>query len=144
MEIITKATNTTLYYNYNYNKTSTPPTIYKQLFEYLKNTLHSHNLFDTDSSMAGILPHYSSDLSSELIAIHEAVKIALKAPGKKAICSDPLSGLQSLINSNNHSDYASTIRNLVTNHLPKMKLIWIPSHTGIIENENADKRARGT
>jgi len=39
MEIINKATNTTLS---NYNKTSTSPTIYKQLFQSLKNTQPNH------------------------------------------------------------------------------------------------------
>jgi len=46
---------------------------------------------------------------------------------------------KSLINSNNHSSYSLTIRNLITNHFPKIKLIWIPSHIRKAENENADK-----
>jgi len=78
-----------------------------------------------------LLPHYSSVLSSELIAIHEAVKIEIKIPGKHDICSDSLSALKSLTNSNNHSYYPWTIRNLVSNHFQKIILIWIRSHIGI-------------
>jgi len=97
---------------------------------------------ETNTIKTGLLPHYSSVLSSELIAIHEAVKIALKIPGKHAICSDSLSALKSLTNPNNHSYYPSTIKNLVSNHFPKIILIWIPSHIGITGNENADKAAK--
>jgi len=80
MEIIIKATETTLS---NYNKTSTPPTIYKQLYQSIKNILPNHNFLYTDSATnetyfikSGLCPHYSSVLFTELIAIHEAVKIA--------------------------------------------------------------------
>jgi len=99
---------------------------------------------ETNAITTGLLPHYSSVFSSELIAIHEAVKIALKIPGKHAICSDSLSlfALRSLSNSNNHSYYPSNIGNFVSNHFPKIILIWIPSHIGITGNENADKAAK--
>jgi len=96
MDSIIKATNTTLS---KYNKSTTPPTIFHQLFRTLKSSYPNHNFVFTDGSKSGgittysittetatiklgLLPFYSSVLSSEIIAIQEAIKIYVKMPGK--------------------------------------------------------------
>jgi len=43
-----------------------------------------------------------------------------------------------ITNHNNHPFYATSVRNFITKHFPKIFLIWIRSHIGITGNENAD------
>jgi len=154
MDGIIKGTNTTLS---KYNKNTIPPTIFH--FRTLKSSYPNHNFVYTDGSKSGgittysirsetatfqlgLLPFYSSVLSSEIIAIQEAIKICVKMPGKHVICTDSLSSMSSITNQNNHSHYAPSVRNLVTKHFPKISLVWLPSHKGLIGIENADKTAK--
>jgi len=156
MDSIIKATNAILS---KYNKNTTPPTIFHQLFRTLKSSYPNHNFVYTDASKSGgittysittetvtiklgQLPFYSSVLSSEIIAIQEAINICVKIPGKHVICTDSLSSISSITNNNNHSHYATSVRNLVTNHFPKISLVWVPSHIGLVGNENADEAAK--
>jgi len=156
MDSIIKATNTTLS---KYNKNTTPPTIFHQLFCTLKSSYPNHNFVYTDGSKSGgittysittetatiklgLLPYFSSVLSSEIIAIQEAIKICVKMPGKHVICTDSLSSISSITNQNNHSHYATSVRNLVTKHFSKISLVWVPSHIGLVGNENADEAAK--
>jgi len=63
-------------------------------------------------------------------------------PGKHVICTDSLSSISSITNHNNHSHCATSVRNLVTKHFPKISLVWVPSHIGLVGNENADEAAK--
>ncbi|XP_033246917.1 uncharacterized protein LOC117187974 [Drosophila miranda] len=143
----------------NHNKNTTPTIVFHQLFHSIKSALPKHNFLYTDGSKAGgitsycitnesaviktgLLPTYSSVLSSEIIAIHEAILFTRYKRGKYAICTDSLSSITSIRNPNNHSYYASSIRNLLSTHFPKILIIWIPSHIGIKGNEFADSTAR--
>jgi len=63
-------------------------------------------------------------------------------PGKHVICTDSLSSISWITNQNNHSHYATSVRNLVTKHFPKISLVWVPSHIGLVGNVNADEAAK--
>jgi len=86
----------------------------------------------------GILPPYSSVLTSETIAILEAIELIKNRRGKFIICSDSLSAIDSIQNKNNNNINPSKIRSLITLHAPKIKIMWIPGHSGIKGNELDD------
>jgi len=58
MDSIMKATNTTLS---KYNKNTTPPTIFHQLFRAIKSSYPNHNFVYTDGSKSGGLTTYRKD-----------------------------------------------------------------------------------
>lgn len=142
-----------------HKKEQTSPDQYRKLYEHTKNNLKTHNFIFTDGSKInytisfaittetdvlkyGILPPYSSVLTSETIAILEAIELTKNRRGKFIICSDSLSAVDSIQNTNNNSFYPSRIRSLITQHAPKIKIMWIPGHSGIKGNELADQAAK--
>nr|AAA74495.1 unknown protein [Drosophila teissieri] len=142
-----------------HKKQETSPESYRKLFEHTKNKLKPHSFIFTDGSKInciitfaittdtnilkqGILPPYSSVLTSETIAILEAIELIKTRRGKFGIWFDSLSAIDSIKNPNNNSFYPNRIRSLITQLAPKIKIMWIPGHSGIIGNELADQAAK--
>jgi len=70
-------------------------------------------------------------------AIYAACKYADKQNKKVGICSDSLSAVTSVTNTNNQSFYTVRIRDILNRHQPKIILLWIPGHNNIPGNDTA-------
>jgi len=144
-----------------YKKQTTPPETYRKLYEHTKDNHKTHKFIFTDGSKMnstisyaittdtyiikyGILPPYSSVLSAEIIAILVAIDQVKSTRGKFMICSDSLSAIDAIRNTNNNNFYSNKIRSLLTKLSPKIKILWIPGHVGIAGNELADQTAKST
>ena len=90
----------------------------------------------------GILCDYTSIFTAEALAIYEAAKTAVKSGKKLVICTDSLSVLRAVSNCNHNSRLITNIRDLLIRNANKLKLMWVPSHIGIIGNEKADEAAK--
>ncbi|XP_017465627.1 PREDICTED: RNA-directed DNA polymerase from mobile element jockey-like [Rhagoletis zephyria] len=90
----------------------------------------------------GLLFPFCSIFTAEATAILHAVQYATKAYGKFIICSDSLSCFQAVKNLNNHNYIIGCIRNIMIIHPLKIRLMWVPGHTGISGNIFADKAAK--
>jgi len=138
----------------DYPKTSTQPLIYRKLFQEILDSNKKYKGIFTDGSQinditayaitsehniirTGIIPFFSTVFSAEAIAITEALNIFKNKPGKYAIYTDSLSTIDAIKNTSNSDYYPSIIRNILTKHHPKFKIIWIPGHIGIRGNELA-------
>jgi len=75
-----------------------------------------------------ILPALSSFYTAEVAAIYAACKYAVKQNNKVVICSDSLSAVTSVTNTNNQSIYTVRTRDILNRHQPKIILLWIPGH----------------
>jgi len=138
-----------------YKKQTTPPETYRKLYEHPKDNHITHKFIFTDGSkMNSTIPYavttdtyiikyiYSSVLSAETIAILVAIDQVKSTRGKFMICSDSLSAIDSIRNTNNNNFYSNKIRSLLTKLAPKTKILWIPGHVGIAGNELADQTAK--
>lgn len=81
---------------------------------------------ETSIMRFGRLTYYSSIFSAEIIDINEALEIIINTPGKFTICSDSLSSLDAISNTNNRDYYPTYIKSLLTQHKNKKKLLWVP------------------
>lgn len=90
----------------------------------------------------GILPPYSSVLTAETIL--KAIEHCKNMRGKFIICSDSLSTIDAINNTNIKNFYHDKIRSQIIHLSPRIKLIWIPGHAGIVGNEFADQTAKST
>ena len=89
----------------------------------------------------------STVFTTEAEAIYHAIKIATTSTSldQVAIFSDSMSCIIALKNYYNRSSQIQQIFNLLYRHQNiKFHFIWIPSHRGIEENENADALARSS
>lgn len=146
-----------------YRKDSTNPTIYKNKFFELRDTLYKNcvELF-TDGSKIGCrtsaaviynnksrsmrLPDGSSIFTAELKAIELALKWILTASGVHfVIYSDSLSSLVAINQYKINNKLVFNVVKLCTdigNRNKNVSLCWIPSHVGIGGNEKADVEAK--
>ena len=90
----------------------------------------------------GILWEYSSIFTTEAFAIHEAAKTIPQLSSKLVICTDSLSVVRAVSNPNHNSKLINNIRDLLIRNPNKIKLMWVPSHIGILGNEYADNAAK--
>ncbi|XP_044573254.1 uncharacterized protein LOC123257582 [Drosophila ananassae] len=142
-----------------YRKDQTNLSVFIKEFSDIKSKMNNFTFIYTDGSLynhipayaittettvlkMAILPTYSSVFTAEIIAILEAIEISRTIKGKICICSDSLSALNSIKNIDNNSHYPTLIRESITKLYPKIKILWIPSHVGIIGNEFADNAAK--
>nr|CAI5866537.1 unnamed protein product [Callosobruchus analis] len=98
---------------------------------------------DLDISVSRKLTNYTAISSAETLAIREAVKLSKNKAHKVAIKSDSLSALQAITKQgvDKEQDYItlSTREEIVkASQKGDVKLIWVPSHTGITGNEHAN------
>lgn len=145
----------------NLPKTSTPSVVYQQTFKNISVLFSEHNwnfLF-TDGSKStdfttfatvkqdgslissGFINNYCSNFTAEALAIFHAVEFASKADIKYIICTDSLSSILAIQNTSYDSHLINQIRNLCIQHYNKIKIMWVPSHVGILGNEYADLAA---
>lgn len=142
-----------------FNKNNTNPIQYHAMFNEVKNKYSNYTFIYTDGSKINqnisysitleneiikisIIPYYSSIYSAEIIAISEAINLVKHKRKKVAICSDSLSALNSIANINNSDYYPNKIRHIITQHYPKIILIWVPGHNNIVGNSLADQSAK--
>ena len=145
-------------------KADTNPHQYEALFNEVVDNHSSHTHIYTDGSkmdekvgsaatwefgtLKTRLPNGSSIFSAEAVALIDALKIIKDSERKKFIIfADSLSCIQDIEN----EDLANTlIQKFITDHEALLKeskevvLCWIPSHTGIPGNEQADQEAKSS
>jgi len=88
------------------------------------------------------LPKITSIFSAENYAIFEGVKLANTLETNDIlIISDSLSTLLALKNTSSRNEITSNIQACLIQTNKNIAFMWVPSHTGIIGNEKADKHA---
>lgn len=142
-------------------KGTTSPSIYKQMFNNITDSFIRSNwvFLYTDGSKStnfttfatvtqdgslissGFIDDYCSNFTAEALAILFAVQFATQNNSKYIICSDSLSSILAIKSSQYDSPLINQIRNLCIQYSSKIKLMWVPSHVGIIGNEYADSAA---
>jgi ribonuclease HI len=149
----------------SYDKGSTAPIIYQQIFNNHRQDFKDYAPVFTDgsksddfvgcayvingTSFSHKLHPAISNYSAEILAIINALeKLFLYKAGKFIFYVDSLSVLQSLSNPNDHSN---PLIFEVLSYLDKIKsrgfsvlFCWVPSHVGIQGNEMADKAAKNS
>ncbi|KAF0755208.1 RNase H domain-containing protein, partial [Aphis craccivora] len=88
------------------------------------------------------LPEITSIFSAENYAIYEGVKLAnTLEPNDILIISDSLSTLLSLKKICPKNEITSNTQAILIQTRKNIEFMWVPSHTGIVGNEKADKYA---
>jgi ribonuclease HI len=147
---------------HKWNKNETAASIFLQTFSSIQQKFNDWKFVYTDGSKtcSGIaysivdnqgvliknelLPHYSSVFTAEALAILTAATILSKSKQRHIICSDSMATLMGVLNVNNRDTYISQIRDLLICNPNKLKLLWVPGHTGIKGNTNADELAKAS
>ena len=144
-----------------YPKETTPSFKYQQLFFEIENKFKDDGWIfiytdgsknNTGTSFAvvlgnnhtiklGILDRNCSIFSAEAVAIKNATDYAKTNRGKFVICTDSRSTLAALENIKNQSYIICQIRDACIKYHNKIKLMWVPGHTGIPGNDLADQIA---
>lgn len=142
-------------------KANTPPTVYKQTFSSLVDhfTKNKWNFLFTDGSKSSVsttfaaihqngdiietghINNYCINFTAEALAILKAVKYAENQKSKFIICTDSLSSIQAICNTNYDSQLINEIRNCLIKSSNKINLLWVTSYVGILGNELADAAA---
>ena len=146
-----------------YNKENTPPYIFKQEYNIVKQEFHDHFFIYTDGSKMdekvacayvtkygsiGVrLPDGISIFTAEAKAVELAIKAIKALPFSKQfmIFTDSLSLLQTIENQNLRNPIiGSILRNIheIRKQDKEIRFCWIPSHTGIAGNDKADQAAK--
>lgn len=90
-----------------------------------------------------ILPEFTSIFAAEALAIINAIHIALDKQLKTAVCTDSLSVVQAILNPlSRRWETVNRIRDVLIKHSDTLKILWIPGHTNIKGNDNADEAAK--
>ena len=144
-----------------YPKSKTPPIIYVSNFKEVSGSLAKTGwtTIYTDGSKTATHTSYAvvnnnhqidtlalinpncSIFTAESEAILAAANICKHKIGKFIICSDSYSAIQAINNINHKDETISKIRNLLIQNQNKIKIMWVPSHVGILGNEKADEAA---
>lgn len=96
------------------------------------------------TKVAGLLPQNATIFEAEAEAIVEALNLCKLSPNKNIICTDSRSVFDAALNPRNRNEIIISIQQLLIQMKEKAKLLWIPSHIGIMGNEAADKAAKDT
>lgn len=145
----------------NLPKTSTSPVIYQQTFKTLSDYFEKQNwkLIYTDGSKSndhttfavvqqdggliksGFIDNSCSNFTAEALGILMAVEFAAHNNSKYIICTDSLSSILAAKNTLHDSILINKIRNNINRNQNTIKIMWVPSHVGILGNEYADLAA---
>jgi ribonuclease HI len=90
----------------------------------------------------GIMPSWFSIFDAETQAVLKSLEIISTLRGKYVVLTDSLSVFNAARNMNTKQEQIIKIQQLLIKMKNKAKLMWIPGHTGIIGNENADEEAK--
>ena len=105
-----------------------------------------YGVYNRDFNCKGALPVFTSIFTAELFAILKAVEKIVPAAGTDfTVFSDSKSVLQSLSNFNSVNPLVLKIQQwvfLLTFKGVHVNFCWVPAHTGIHGNEEADKLAK--
>ena len=143
------------------NKSNTPIIIFQKMFAEVKSLYEklSWQFIFTDGSKSenntsyavvrengviiniGTLQSFCSVFLAEATAILKAIEFIECERGKFVICTDSQSVLNATLNISNHSKIITEIRDKMIRYKNKIKIMWIPGHSGIRGNENADLMA---
>lgn len=89
------------------------------------------------------IPLSCSIFTAESFAILNAIKYASQQPHNNyAIFTDSSSVLHAIKNRQHKNKYIIEIQNILSQTDKDLRMIWIPSHIGIINNEKADRAAQ--
>ncbi|XP_039969457.1 uncharacterized protein LOC120781321 [Bactrocera tryoni] len=86
----------------------------------------------------GLLDKHCSIFTSEIFAIYQAALIASKSKGKFCICTDSQSAIDAVKNFTNKSVLVTYVRDLLTKHANKMKLIELADSVAKSIHEEPD------
>ncbi|XP_049318608.1 uncharacterized protein LOC125780366 [Bactrocera dorsalis] len=90
----------------------------------------------------GTLHTICSSFTAEVVALLEAVTYVNHTRGKYIVCTDSKSCIGAIESPENTQNEIVAIRNNLLKYPNKLKLMWIPGHTGISGNEKADAAAK--
>nr|CAH7749868.1 unnamed protein product [Callosobruchus chinensis] len=102
---------------------------------------------ELDIRVARKLTDFTAITSAETLAIREAIRLSKNKTHKLAVITDSLSALQAIkkqgVDKNQDYITLSTRAEIIAaSQQGDIKLIWVPSHTGITGNDTADKLAQ--
>ncbi|XP_044575163.1 uncharacterized protein LOC123258971 [Cotesia glomerata] len=144
-----------------WGKDNTPDALFKNLYLEISNQLEQFTQIFTDGSIINNqrgcaivindsvykykLPSSYSIFSCEAYAILQSLKLIVQIDiTKAAIFTDSKSAIEALLNSNSTDNIIQECQTIIYNtRLTRdIRIIWIPSHQGILGNELADKEAK--